>query len=156
MEATMKRIRMVQPYLVGAGHIVGSYQVMVTWPDGKRQTFPSEEHAKAAIEGRTVNQDAVQKEVPPEYWEALSDQVVPPPPPDEVEESTEADVVLLSFGDSKIAIVKAVREATSLGLKESKALVESCPAVVREALDRDEAEALAQKLRDLGATVELK
>lgn len=156
MEPTMKRIRKVQPYLVGAGHIVGTYEVMVKWPDGKRQTFPSEEHAKAAIEERAVNQSAVQNEVPSAYWEALSDQAVPPPPTEETEVSNEADVVLVSFGDKKIAVVKAVREIVGKGLKESKELVESCPVTLMEALDRDEAEAVAQKLKDAGATVELK
>jgi ribosomal protein L7/L12 len=158
MEVTMKRISVAKPYVVGDGQIYSHYEVLVRWPDGKRQTFPSEEHAKAAIESRAVDQDAVQREVPAGYQEALAKQIQHncPQPDVTVEESSEADVVLVSYGDKKISVVKAVREATGFGLKESKELAESCPVVVLEALDRDEAEALAQKLRDAGATVELK
>ena len=73
-----------------------------------------------------------------------------------VEEQTEFDVVLTSFGDNKVAVIKAVRAMTGLGLKEAKALVESAPAPVKEAAEKAEAEDLKKQLEDAGATVELK
>jgi len=72
------------------------------------------------------------------------------------EEQTEFDVVLTSFGSSKVPVIKAVREVTGLGLKEAKDLVESAPATVKEGLPNDEAEALKTKLEEVGATVEIK
>ena len=72
------------------------------------------------------------------------------------EEQTEFDVVLSSFGSSKVPVIKAVREVTGLGLKEAKDLVESAPATVKEGLPNDEAEALKTKLEEVGATVEIK
>jgi large subunit ribosomal protein L7/L12 len=73
-----------------------------------------------------------------------------------VEEKTEFDVVLKTAGDKKINVIKAVREVTSLGLKEAKDLVESAPATVKEAISKDEAEAIKKKFEEAGATVELK
>jgi large subunit ribosomal protein L7/L12 len=73
-----------------------------------------------------------------------------------VEEKTEFNVVLNSAGDKKIQVIKVVRELTSLGLKEAKDLVESAPAVVKEGLSKDEAEAAKAKLEEVGAQVELK
>jgi len=73
-----------------------------------------------------------------------------------VEEQTEFDVVLTSFGDNKVAVIKAVRAMTGLGLKEAKALVESAPAPVKEAAEKAESEDLKKQLEDAGATVELK
>jgi large subunit ribosomal protein L7/L12 len=73
-----------------------------------------------------------------------------------VEEKTEFNVVLNSAGDKKIQVIKVVRELTSLGLKEAKDLVESAPAVVKEGLSKDEAEAARAKLEEVGAQVELK
>jgi large subunit ribosomal protein L7/L12 len=72
------------------------------------------------------------------------------------EEKTEFDVVLTSFGDKKINVIKAVREVTSLGLKEAKDLVESAPKAVKEGVPKDEAEAIKTKFEDAGATVEIK
>ena len=72
------------------------------------------------------------------------------------EEQTEFDVVLTSFGTSKVPVIKAVREVTGLGLKEAKDLVESAPTTVKEGLPNDEAEALKTKLEEVGATVEIK
>lgn len=72
------------------------------------------------------------------------------------EEQTEFDVVLTSFGDNKVAVIKAVRAMTGLGLKEAKALVESAPAPVKEAAEKAEAEDLKKQLEEAGATVELK
>lgn len=73
-----------------------------------------------------------------------------------VEEQDEFDVVLTSFGEKKVAVIKAVREATGLGLKEAKDLVESAPAPIKEAANKVEAEELKKKLEEAGATVELK
>ncbi len=72
------------------------------------------------------------------------------------EEKTEFDVVLAGFGDNKVAVIKAVRAATGLGLKEAKALVESAPAPVKEAVSKDEAEDLKKQLEEAGASVEVK
>jgi large subunit ribosomal protein L7/L12 len=74
-----------------------------------------------------------------------------------VEEQTEFDVILESFGDKKINVIKAIREAIpGLGLKEAKTLVESAPAAVKEAVSKDEANEVKKKLEEAGATVKLK
>lgn len=72
------------------------------------------------------------------------------------EEKTNFDVVLEGFGDNKIAVIKAVREITSLGLKEAKDLVEGAPAPVVEGADKDAAEEAKSKLEEAGAAVSLK
>jgi large subunit ribosomal protein L7/L12 len=72
------------------------------------------------------------------------------------EEQTEFDVVLQSAGDKKIQVIKEVRAATGLGLKEAKALVDEAPNPVKEALSREDAETLKTQLEEAGATVELK
>ncbi len=71
-------------------------------------------------------------------------------------EQTEFDVVLSSFGDNKVGVIKAVRGATGLGLKEAKDLVESAPAPIKEGASKDEAEELKKALEEAGAKVELK
>jgi len=73
-----------------------------------------------------------------------------------VEEQTEFDVILAGVGDKKIQVIKAVREVTSLGLKEAKDLVDSAPKPVKEGVSKEEAEAIKSKLEEQGATVELK
>ncbi|MBT3346893.1 MAG: 50S ribosomal protein L7/L12 [Thiotrichales bacterium] len=73
-----------------------------------------------------------------------------------VEEQTEFDVVLTSFGENKVAVIKAVRAATGLGLKEAKGVVESAPAPIKEAASKDEAEELKKTLEEAGASVEVK
>ena len=73
-----------------------------------------------------------------------------------VEEQTEFDVVLTSYGAKKINVIKVVRQVTTLGLKEAKDLVESAPKAVREAVDKEEAEKLKKLFEDAGATIELK
>jgi large subunit ribosomal protein L7/L12 len=73
-----------------------------------------------------------------------------------VEEKTEFDVVLKAAGDKKINVIKAVREVTSLGLKEAKDLVESAPATIKEGVSKDEAESIKKKFEEAGATVEVK
>jgi large subunit ribosomal protein L7/L12 len=72
------------------------------------------------------------------------------------EEKTEFDVVLTSFGSNKVSVIKAVRSATGLGLKEAKDLVESAPAALKEGVSKDEAEDLKKQLEEAGASVELK
>jgi large subunit ribosomal protein L7/L12 len=72
------------------------------------------------------------------------------------EESSTVDVVLTAAGDKKIQVIKVVRAATGLGLKEAKALVDEAPKPVREGIERDEADKLKAELEEAGATVELK
>ena len=72
------------------------------------------------------------------------------------EEQTEFDVVMTSFGANKVAVIKAVRAATGLGLKEAKELVESAPKAIKEGVSKDEAEALKKELEEAGAEVEIK
>lgn len=74
----------------------------------------------------------------------------------EAEEKTEFSVTLKSFGDRKIEVIKAVREVTTLGLKQAKDLVEAAPQLVKEGVPKDEAETIKQKLEAAGATVEVK
>ena len=76
--------------------------------------------------------------------------------PTAAEEQTEFDVVVSSFGEKKVAVIKAVRAVTSLGLKEAKDLVESAPTPVKEGAGKDEAEEIKKQLEEAGATVELK
>ena len=71
-------------------------------------------------------------------------------------EKTEFDVVLASFGDEKIKVIKAVREITGLGLADAKAVVEAAPKAIKEGVSKDDAEALKTKLTEAGAEVELK
>ena len=73
-----------------------------------------------------------------------------------VEEQTEFDVVLTSFGENKVAVIKAVRAITGLGLKEAKGAVESAPTPVKEAVTKDEAEDVKKQLEEAGASVEVK
>ncbi len=74
----------------------------------------------------------------------------------EAEEQTAFDVVLTSFGEKKINVIKVVREVTSLGLKEAKDLVDNLPNPVKEGIEKDEADELAKKFEDAGAEVEVK
>jgi large subunit ribosomal protein L7/L12 len=72
------------------------------------------------------------------------------------EESSTVDVILTGAGDKKIQVIKVVRAATGLGLKEAKALVDEAPKPVKEGIERDEADKLKQELEEAGASVELK
>ena len=72
------------------------------------------------------------------------------------EEQTEFNVMLTSFGTSKVPVIKAVREITGLGLKEAKDLVESAPAAIKEGVEQAEADELKKKLEEVGASVEIK
>ena len=73
-----------------------------------------------------------------------------------VEEKTEFNVVMTSFGDNKVNVIKAVRGITGLGLKEAKDLVEGAPSTVKEGVSKDEAEKMKKELEEAGAKVELK
>ena len=72
------------------------------------------------------------------------------------EEQTEFDVILTSFGEKKIQVIKVVREITSLGLKEAKALVEEAPKAVKEGISKDEAAQLVEKIEAVGGSAEIK
>lgn len=73
-----------------------------------------------------------------------------------VEEQTEFNVVMTSFGANKVSVIKAVREITGLGLKEAKDAVEGVPSVIKEGIAKADAETLKKKLEEAGATVEIK
>jgi len=73
-----------------------------------------------------------------------------------VEEQTEFDVVMSSFGEKKVSVIKVVRAATGLGLKEAKELVESAPTNVKEGVPKEEAEEIKKQLEEVGASVEVK
>ena len=73
-----------------------------------------------------------------------------------VEEKTEFDVILTSFGSSKLPVIKAVREVTGLGLKEAKELVENCPKTLKEGISKEDAEKIKADLVAAGAEVEIK
>ena len=77
-------------------------------------------------------------------------------PAEAAEEKTEFDVILKAIGGNKVAVIKAVRGATGLGLKEAKDLVESAPAALKEGVSKDDAEALKKALEEAGAEVEVK
>lgn len=72
------------------------------------------------------------------------------------EEQTEFDVIMSSFGSNKVAVIKAIRGITGLGLKEAKDMVEGAPATVKEAVSKEEAEDVKKQLEEAGATVEVK
>ena len=75
---------------------------------------------------------------------------------EEVEEKTEFDVILKSAGASKLGVIKVVRAATGLGLKDAKDLVDNCPKTLKEAISKEEAEKLAAELKEAGAEAEVK
>ena len=72
------------------------------------------------------------------------------------EEKTEFDVVMSSFGDNKVAVIKAVRGITGLGLKEAKEMVEGAPATIKEGVSKEESEDIKKQLEEAGASVEVK
>jgi large subunit ribosomal protein L7/L12 len=76
--------------------------------------------------------------------------------PAEAEEKTTFDIILTGFGDKKIQVIKAVREVTTLGLKEAKDLVEAAPKTVKEGITKDEAAAIKAKIEEAGGTAEVK
>ncbi len=78
------------------------------------------------------------------------------PAPEAAAEPTEFNVILTSFGEKKIQVIKALRELTSLGLKEAKEVVESAPKEIKEAISKDEAEEVKKKIEEAGGSVEIK
>jgi len=72
------------------------------------------------------------------------------------EEQTEFDVVITSFGDKKIPVIKKVRELTNLGLKDCKALIDALPGKIKEGISKAEADSIIEQLEEVGATVEIK
>ncbi len=87
---------------------------------------------------------------------AVAGAAVAAAPAEAAEEKTEFDVVLASFGENKVGVIKAVRAITGLGLKEAKDMVEGAPSTVKEAASKDEAESIKKQLEEAGASVELK
>jgi large subunit ribosomal protein L7/L12 len=82
--------------------------------------------------------------------------VMPAAAEEQAEEQTEFTVVLISYGDKKIQVIKEVRAITGLGLKDAKALVDSAPANIKEAVSKEEAEEIQQKIEAAGGAVEIK
>jgi large subunit ribosomal protein L7/L12 len=78
------------------------------------------------------------------------------PASEAAEEKNEFNVILTSFGDKKVQVIKAVRELTNLGLKEAKDVVDKCPSPIKEGISKEEAEAAKAKLEEAGAQVEIK
>ncbi len=111
---------------------------------------------------RLTELDALIKQLEAELGVSASAAVVVMPggptvaPEEAAPEQTEFDVWLKGYGDKKINVIKAVRELTSLGLKEAKTLVESAPVLVRAQVSKDEAEAIKRRLEEAGAWVEIK
>lgn len=160
MEPTIKRIRLSTPYAVhpDTGQIYSFYEVVVKWPDGKRETFDSEEHAQASIEKRAFNADNLEAETPEGVIEAVQAGLpkITPDTDNKIEEVRDSfDVFLIAIGKSKVSIIKVIREFTGLGLKECKAFVDSVPCVVRKDTPKDIADEMKFRLLEAGATVEL-
>ncbi len=107
------------------------------------------------LELRDLNQ-AIEKEFGVTAATPMAVAMAAPVAAEEVEEQSEFDVMLTDFGSNKINVIKAVRELTSLGLKDAKDLVEAAPKAVREGVAKEDAEAAKAKLEEAGATVELK
>ena len=123
------------------------------WIDELKQISVLElsERIKALEDEFGVSATAVAAAAPVAGGPAGGDGAGPPE-----EEQTSFDVVLTGAGDKKIQVIKVVRAATGLGLKEAKALVDEAPKPVREGIDRDEADKLKAELEEAGATVEVK
>jgi len=163
-QVEIKRIRQSTPYLVNkeTGGIFGFYQVLVKFPDGTKKTFNSEEEANAFLEKRAVNTDSLEKEVPAGFRaaQAFKQRELGQNMPDNGEqvpdEPDEFDVVLTSFNDKKVAVIKIVRELTGLSLSESKEKVEAIPSVIFTQQAKEDAEKTRDKLVAAGATVELR
>ncbi len=107
------------------------------------------------LELRDLNQ-AIEEEFGVTAAAPMAVAMAAPVAAEEVEEQSEFDVMLTDFGSNKINVIKAVRELTSLGLRDAKDLVEAAPKAVREGVAKEDAEAAKAKLEAAGATVELK
>jgi large subunit ribosomal protein L7/L12 len=125
----------------------------------------TKEEIITAIKGMTVlDLAALVKDLQEEFGVSAAPQFVAGPAPGpggggpapEPEEQTSFDVILASAGDKKIQVIKAVREVTTLGLKEAKDLVDNAPQPVKEGVNKEEAEQLKARLEEQGATVQIK
>ena len=143
----IKKILLAQPYLVS-----------VRWADGTRKRFGSFEEANAYIEKRSVNQQALQSEVPKGYYRALEiKKSYDVPDKIEEEEVTEFDVMLVSFEDgAKVPIIKIVRALTGSGLKESKELITNLPAKIRAAVSDEDAQNAKNLIEESGGKAEVR
>jgi len=121
-------------------------------------TLTNEEILEAIKEKNVLDLNELVKMIQDEFGVSPMAMAAPAAPAAEAaaEEKTSFDVILTGFGEKKIQVIKAVRELTSLGLKEAKALVEGAPNPVSEGMNKDEAEAAKKKLEDAGGTAELK
>ena len=155
----LKKIRQANPYITDSdsGQIYGHYVVSIRWADGTRKLFNSEEEANAFLERRPVNQDNIQKEIPLGYYEAVNRLITHKRVDNETPElAKEVSVMLMGYGESKVSVIKKIREITGLGLKESKAFVENVPARVGEPMEMEQAQELKLQLEEAGATINIK
>ena len=123
--------------------------------------MPNLEKIADDLSALTVMEAAELSKMPEEKWGVSAAAPVAAAAPaaadaDEAEEKVEFDVVLVSYGEKKINVIKEVRAVTSLGLKEAKDLVEGAPKTVKEGVKKEEAEEVKKKLESAGATVEIK
>jgi large subunit ribosomal protein L7/L12 len=121
----------------------------------------SSEQIISAIEGMTVLElNELVKEIQEKFGVSAMAMAAPAaaagPAAEAAEEKTQFDVILTAFGEKKINVIKAVRELTSLGLKEAKELVEGVPKAVKEAVSKEDAAAAKKLLEEAGASVEVK
>ena len=116
------------------------------------QSTGAMEQAAAQKSGKKADKVEEKAEETPAVEEKATEMVEAPA----AEEKTEFDVVLASFGDAKMAVIKAAKDVLGLGLKEAKAVVESAPATIKEGVSKADAEALKAKLEEAGATIEIK
>ena len=121
----------------------------------------SSEQIISAIEGMTVLElNELVKEIQEKFGVSAMAMAAPAaaagPAAEAAEEKTQFDVILTAFGEKKINVIKAVRELTSLGLKEAKELVEGVPKAVKEAVSKEDAAAAKKLLEEAGASVEIK
>ena len=122
-------------------------------------TLTNEEILEAIKEKNVLELNELVKMIQDEFGVtpmAMAAPAAAAPAAEAAEEKTMFDVVLTGFGDKKIQVIKAVRELTSLGLKEAKALVEGAPNAVTEGVNKEEAEAAKKTLEDAGGSVEVK
>jgi large subunit ribosomal protein L7/L12 len=156
---TLKKIRQARPYLTGAGRMFGFYSVMVTWADGTRKKFDSKEAARAYVEQRRFDESKLASEIPSGFNAIAASKATTHPCKqleDVVSNKTEFDVIITAQGDKKIQVIKAIRELTGLGLKESKEMITNLPSTIKEGIAKDDAEFVKQQLTNAGATVEVR
>ena len=120
----------------------------------------TEDFITAIKEMRVMDLAALSKALQEEFGVSaapvMGPMVMPAAPAEVPEEQTSFDVMLVSAGDKKIQVIKAVREVTTLGLKEAKDLVDNAPQPIKEGVTKEEAAALKAKFEEQGATVEIK